>query len=280
MRSSSSSWTGSERVSWYQRQRRTERVEDYRAKRKQKNLLAAAGVLGVAGGLARAPWAAKHAVRAAGKVSPRVGRGVARVPGRARLAAVERQATSASTPLAIASGATGSLSSLTYAGRLKRETQKEGKKLGIEKASLAEIRKRASEPQVGAVARRRARDARDESWRAQVSAGAQGAHDRALPPYKQRHQRRAMTGAGTAALGVGAAGLGGRVALRNVIRATKAKGRLAPIAAGTALTAGGLGAAGVGTGVAVQGVRRAHGITQKQRAIRGRGHQRALDAVR
>lgn len=268
-------------MSWY-RQRRDEKVADYRAKRRQKNLLTAAGVMGVAGGLARAPWAAKHAVRAAGKVSPRVARGVGRVPAgtRTRLAAIESGATRASTPLAIASGATGSLSSLTYAGRLKRETKKEGEKLGIEKASLADIAKRAKQEPPSDVAMRRARDTRDESWRKRVSPGAQVAHDTTLPPYKTRYAGQAAAGAGAAALGVGAAGLGGRSLARNLIRANRANGRLAPIAAGTAATLGGLGVAGVGGGYAVNRMRGYSGISAKQRAIRARGHQRDLDAVR
>jgi hypothetical protein len=336
-------------VSWY-RERRDERVSDYRSKKRQKQLLTGAGILGLAGGLARAPWAAKHAVRAAGKASPRVARRVARVSGgtRTRLASIERQATAASTPLAITSGATGSVSSLNFAGRLKRETKKEGQKLGIEKSAVdpgvmrslraarsapgparradiahgvlvrqqrladiargprraapttakqrptareqrlrdiaawsarSPVTKRAKEPEVGPVARRRAQDTGDDAWRASVSQNALAAHDRALPPYKQRHERRAMAGAGTAVLGAGTAGLAGR-RLKNLLGASRSSNKLAPVAAYSALTAGGLGAAGVGTSVAASGVKGARGISDKQRAIRARGHQRGLDAVR
>ena len=265
-------------MAWY-RGSKSERVREYRAKQRQKALLTSAGVLGVAGGLARAPWAAKHAVRAAGKVSPQVARGVARVPAsaRTRLADVEAKGTAASVPLAIGSGALGSTSSLVYAGRLKREAKKEGQKLGIDKslAELAVVAKRAGEPEVSWRAGMSARNPRNNTWREEVSPAAVAAHDKALPPYAQRYARQGLAGMGVAAgLGTVAYGAG-----RSAIRSAATGGGRAKVAAKGSLAAlSGLASVPAAAYAGERGMK-AQRIEGMRRAIRARGHQRRLDAV-
>jgi hypothetical protein len=247
-------------VAWY-RSSRDERERSYRDKQRQRALLTAAGVAGVAGGLARAPWAAKHAVRAAGKLSPRVGRGMARIPAntRTRLADIENKATRASVPLAIGSGATGSASSLIYAGRLKRETKKEGQKLGLEPASksLSQIAKA------------------DDRWRSHVSPEAIKAHDETLPGYQRRSARDVAANA--ALTGVGGAG-----AVKGYKAYTSGASRLmARTPGGVPRMAAGLGLSGlaglaIGHGAtgAVDHVGRIKDNQTRRAKIRARGHER------
>jgi hypothetical protein len=259
-------------MAWY-RQNRDDQVADYRAKQRQKVLLTGAGVLGLAGGLARAPWAAKHAVRAAQRAGPRVGVRVPQVSPRTRtrLADIERTATETSMPLAIASGALGSLSSLTYANRLKRETKTEGEKLGLVKNHVEPDQPPRDRQRLVAARER----ANDDLWRQYVSADARNAHDEVLPTYSRRYGRQALAGTGVGVAG-GVTGLAaGRAAVR-ARRAGAGTGKVGALSALAALGAGSTLAGGVATSRAL---RRGAEIEASRRAIRARGYQRALDAV-
>lgn len=261
---------------------RFEREEDYKRKKRQRQLLQASGGLALASGAMRVPGAARVIRRqlAAGPT-----RGIVRNKPLKALAARADAWTPRSNAAAAVAGTTGALSSLNFAQQQKKEIQREEKALGIAKGlrltgrrgrvrqseSLAQIAKRAKESPISPEAYRAAMDVTNRGWAGNVSRNAQFAHDAVLPAYYRRNARSMRRNAVASASSLAGGGAGALASQR--IKNPKLR----------ALSAVGSGAAGLTGGAhfyrqagAARGRARSNAVSMA--AIRARGHQRALDS--